>query len=177
MAKIKVFGNIVRTANLAAFRVSHWKPNRSTFDMEVANKKMMQFVEEAFSRQSTFYNRSENCQPFNKLMLKNFGDELTNKPGSLFKSEDMVQIERSFADGLFAIIENQWNEFKGCMNRIDTAFLHYNDLIAKKSNKDKVIDPELEKFRNFILCNHEVKLQLQTNLLKSFADHRVECPL
>ena len=74
----------------------------------------------------------------------------------------MVQIERYFADGFLSMIENQWNEFTGCMNRINTAFLHYNDLIAKKSNKDKVID--LKKFRDFIVCNYEVKKQLQTDV-------------
>merc|ERR1719466_241376 len=114
-------------------------------------------------------------------MMYDFGDELTKKLEdeiqSHLKSVVMVQIESSFAEGFLSMIENQWNEFKGCMNRINTAFLHYNDLIAKKSNKDKVIDLGLKMFRDFIVCNHEVKEQLQTNMLNIIADHRVKCLL
>ena len=174
---VRDLGNIVRTANLAAFRERYWKPKRRTFDVEGANKKMTKFVEEAF-RQSKFHNLSEIYQACYYVMMYDFGDELTKKLKdeiqSHLKSEVMVQIERSFADGFLSMIENQWNEFQDCMNKINTAFLHYNDLVAKKSNNDKVIDLGLKMFRDFIVCNQKVKEQLQTNMLKIIADHRVE---
>ena len=176
---VKELGNIVRNANLAAFRDRYWKPKRSSFDLEGASKKMTKFVEEAFNRQTHCNDLSEIYQACYYVMIYDFGDELsqklTDEIENYLSSAVMVKIQRSFADGFLTVLKNQWNEFKCCMNRINTAFLHYNDLLAKKSNKDKAIDLGLKKFRDFIVCNHEVTENLQTNLLQLIADHRVKC--
>ena len=58
---VRDLGNIVRTANLAAY------------------KKMTKFVEEAFSRKSKFHNLGEIYQACYYVMMYNFGDDLTKK--------------------------------------------------------------------------------------------------
>ena len=175
---VKELGNIVKTANLAAFRDRYWKPKRKSFDLEGASKKMTKFVKETFNRQTECNDLSEIYQACYYVMVYDFGNELsqklTDEIKSYLTSVVMPKIQRSFAGGFLTVLKNEWNNFKGCMNRVNTAFLPYNDLLAKKSNKDKALDLGLKKFRDFIVCNHEVKEKLQTTLLKFIADHREE---